>query len=171
MYKNLLFCLIIVFLTSCDKETLFDFNKKSKEDARINYFFTTSKDSSFDQISFTFDYARAHRSQLNQIRTVYLDQSPLNFYLKNPEKIYLGSSTIEAETITGYDLTISSFKLRKGSEIFKLGQIEVTFYKDFELLPKEGEELDIIFFLDLANTITLDSAGRNWIKPKVEILK
>ena len=170
-FRNIIFFLLIAVLTSCGEGAFLDFNKKSKEDATIHYFLTVSEDATFDHISFSFALARAHRKELNQVRTVYLDQAQLNFDLSTPEKIYLGSSTIEPESISGYDLSLGNFKLGGGSEVTDLSLIGISCYSDFQFKPEEGDELDIIFILDVSKSVILDSAGQNWINPKFEIQK
>lgn len=165
-FKILSIFLLGISLSGCEDGAFLGKDKGRKQDATINYFITTTSESPFREISFQFDYARAHKSQLNQIRTVYLNPTVVNIDLMNPEKVYLGSSTIEPELITGYDFGLGNFSVETGSEILELNLLGFNVYTDFQLEPMEGDEMEVTFVLDVDESITLDSAGQNWIRPQ-----
>jgi len=167
--KILSIFLLGILLAACEDGRFLANDRGRKQDATIHYFITTSSESPFTEISFQFSYARAHKSQLNQIRTVYLNPTEVNVDLGNPEKVYLGSSTIEPELITGYDFGLGNFSVETGSETLDLNLLGFNFYTDFHLEPMEGEELEVTFVLDMDESIRLDSAGQNWIKPKFKV--
>jgi len=160
--KNLPIILLAILLISC--------NKDEKEDATINYYLTTTSDTTYQRIFFQFDYTRAHRQQNNGIRTVYLDPTQVDFDLSGPEEVFLGSLTIEPEKINGYDFGLGQFRVVKGNDTLQLVQpFRFDDYTAFPLEPSEGEELNVNFILDVEASIVLDSAGQNWIKPQVKI--
>jgi|AntRauTorckE5430_2_1112549.scaffolds.fasta_scaffold13214_1 hypothetical protein len=160
--KNLPILFLAVLLISCGKD--------EKEDVTINYYLTTTSDTTYKRIFFQFDYTRAHRQENSVIRTVYLDPMQVDFDLSNPEEVFLGSSAIEQEKINGYDFGLGQFRVVNGNDTLELVQpFGFDDYTTFPLEPSEGEELNVTFILDVEASIVLDSAGQNWIKPQVKI--
>lgn len=158
--------------TSCglEKEE-FDFKdfETNQNNVLINYYLTVISTEEFDSISFSFLYTRAFLNN-SVIRNVYLDPKEINVRLNRKELISLGSSSIEPLFIEGYDFGFSQFRLRKDNRT--IDQFVWGFDEAFakaEFTPMEGDTLDIHFELDVDASIVLDSAGKNWITPKVKL--
>lgn len=160
--KNLLIFCILFILFACEVN--------EKQEATINYYLTSTSHKTYEYISFQFDHTRAHRNQMNEIRTVYLDPKKVNFDLSDPDKISLGSSTIEPEVINGYNFGFSSFNIIKQNDTIELAQpFGYNNYTEFSLEPSEAANIDVTFILDINTSIVLDSAGKDWIKPRIII--
>lgn len=153
--------------------SLFSCMEEENEDATINYFLTTTGTTEFKQVLLQFGHTRAHQQQPNQNRTivtVYLDPKQVEFDLSKPEPVFLGASEIGPKEIIGYDFGLWNFKLIGEKDTLDLAQ---SFYHDdyssFPFEPTMGEELNVTFVLDLDASLVLDSAGQNWIKPRILI--
>lgn len=159
--KNLSILALLMLLLGC--------SDAERDDATINYSITALPDSTINQFFCTFLYTRAHHEN-NSIHTVYLDEKPINFNLTNPIPISLGSSTIEPEKITGFDFGLEDAFVIKNNDTFQL--VETYWFDDFSafnLSPTKNEEINLNFIIDVNASILLDSAGKNWIKPKIMV--
>lgn len=160
--KNLSIIFLAILLISC--------NKYEKEEATINYYLTATSDTTYSRIFFQFDATRAHRKQNSEVRSVYLDYRPVGFNLGNPEELFMGSSTVEAENIDGYSFLLEEFSVVRGNDTLEL--VRPYGYRGYTAFPislSDGEELNVTFTLDVEASVVLDSAGQNWIKPQMRI--
>ncbi len=158
--------------TSCELEqeesVLKDFETNQKN-VLINYYLTVIPTDKFDSLSFSFLYTRAFQNY-TAIRTVYLEPKDIDVSLNKKETISLGSSSIEPLFIEGYDFGFSQFRLRKDNRT--IDQFIWGFDEAFAkaaFTPVMGDTLDIYFEFDVDASIVLDSAGKNWITPKIKL--
>ena len=97
------------------------------------------------------------------------DTTTVNLDLNTPPTIYLGSASIDPVEVNGFGLYLNSYTLFSDTDTLQLRKIfGVKTFMPASFIPAEKQELDVTFFLDIDNsTFTLDSAGRNWLTPKV----
>lgn len=145
-----------------------DPSPKYAGDATVAYYFSAKPSASYDVVSFSFHYTRAYMD--NAIRTVYLDQKDVLISLNTPEPVILGASNIESETVNGYNLSLSGFKVIDGTDTLLLSVPPS--YNDYYAAGfslDKGELKSLTFELDVEASLLLDSAGKNWIKPKFKL--
>lgn len=142
--------------------------RPEKDHANIHYYFTTTSDTTFEQLSFLFDFTRAHRNEA--VRSVYLDAKLLSFDLDRPKTYYLGESSIEPEAIIGYDFGLYDFQVVNGTDTTSLKtQYNFSDFAPKNISPVPQQEIHLTFVLDAAASIVLDSAGQDWMKPRIGI--
>jgi len=167
-----IYLFILIVCTSCKLEQEESDLKNFETDQKnvlINYYLTVTPTDRFDSLSFSFLYTRAFQNY-TAIRTVYLDPKDIYVRLDKEETISLGSSTIEPLFIEGYDFGLSQFRLRKDNgtiDQFIWGFDEA--FAKAEFTPVMGDTLNIYFKFDVDASIVLDSAGKNWITPKIKL--
>lgn len=155
----------LILFALCTMALLCRCGRQEEPHANIHYYLTTTADSSFDQLTFLFEYTRAHRH--NEIRSVYLDPVWAKFDLNRPQTVYLGASTIETEPIKGYDFGLANAQIVKGKDTIPLkSQITFNDFSAFALLPSAQQEIHLTFLLDVDASVVMDSAGHDWMKPK-----
>lgn len=164
--KKLAIFLLPVLLISCAKD--------EPQQAQVNYFLSVEPTTEYDYLDFTFMYTRAHRlveGGTPEIRSVYLDPKMMSIALNEENRFRLGSSEIEPIPIEGYDFGLSAITVTKGQQSFKL---EKSVYFDdvarANITPAPGETLNVIFQLDVASSVVLDSAGQDWLNPRFEVI-
>ena len=158
--RNILFLLFVVCGVSCSNEP---------EDATIQYHFIVKNPGVYQSVDFSFLYTRAHTGE-NVIRTVYLPSKDMSFRLDEQFAYFIGSSIIEPEEIVGYDLLLGNFTIMESNQLRSL-KTPVTFreYAKADIIPEPGKVLNLYFELDLASSVVLDSAGTDWILPRISI--
>lgn len=159
---------LITFLPLLLSVLLLSCIRPEKDHATIHYYFTTTPDTTYKQLSFLFDFTRAHRT--DEVRAVYLDSKVLSFTLNRPATYYLGESTIEPEVINGYDFGLYDFEVVKGSDTLPLStQYNFSNFAPKYIPPAPQQEIHLTFVLDVAASIVLDSAGQDWMKPRISV--
>ena len=135
----------------------------------INYYFSVKPFGGYSHLSFSFNYLRA--DQLGTIyRTVYLDPSKISIPNGQQHRISLGSSAIEPLEIKGFSFGATQFYVHKGNEVIPLVMHDFINVKtDLDL--QRQDTLDITFELDLQSSVVLDSAGVNWMIPRIKVVK
>jgi hypothetical protein len=135
----------------------------------INYYFSVKPFGEYSHLSFSLNYLRA--DQLGTIyRTVYLDPSKINISNSQQHWISLGSSAIEPLAVKGFSFGATQFYVHKGNEVIPLVMHNfINVNTDFDL--KRQDTLDITFELDLQSSVVLDSAGVNWMIPRIKVVK
>ncbi len=159
-----------ILLCSCRDSTI---EKKitgvDSNNSLINYYFSVKPFGEYSNLSFSFNYLRA--DQLGtRFRTVYINPDRINIANGQHHRISLGSSAIEPLTIKGFSFGATQFSVHKGNEVIPLVMHDFMNVKtDLDL--NRQDTLDITFELDLQSSVVLDSAGVNWMIPRIKVVK
>ncbi|WP_421753927.1 hypothetical protein [Croceimicrobium sp.] len=165
MFKNLLLLgSLFILLSACSKE-------EESKSATLHYYFELStEDSETRLVEFDFQYMRAHRSDPREIRSVYLDPGFVQISNQERQKHYIGASSIEAQFIDAYDISLSGFRLIRPNDTLELRLLNSPQDQiPCNIQPDKGDNLDLYFDLNLDRSLILDSAGFNWIRPQFQI--
>lgn len=158
-----------MIVCACRDATTEDFNSVEDDNSLINYFFEVKSFGEYDYLTFSFNYLNA--DQLGRFyRTVYLHPKKISIANSQQHRINLGASTIEPLPIKGYSFGASQFYVHKRNEVIPL-VLNDFMYAEADLDVVKQDTLDIIFELDLESSIVLDSAGVDWLIPKINVVK
>ncbi len=168
--RILVFVILAIIASSCNRDSgEEDWIIQDPSNVLINYYFSVKPFGEYNSLAFSFSDLRADQLGITY-RTVYLD--PVSISLaKSFSRIGLGSSLIEPIAITGFSFGSSQFVVSKGNDTIPLIFNESSAYINTELTFEGPDTLDITFELDLQASVVLDSAGINWIIPKINVLK
>ena len=149
---------LLVLLASC---------AKSPEYVNIAYNITASDSSAYDRAAFKFTYVRAWTGS-NVISSVYVESQNINLNLSSPQPHFLGTSGLTPTFIHGYDFYFENFMLIKGNDTLHLDWPDGSWpFSETSIDLNDGQDRTITFELDIDKSIILDSAGSNWISPKI----
>jgi len=159
-----------IMLCSCNDSTIEEELKVIESDnSFITYYFSVKSFGQYDRLSFSFNDLRA--DQLGKYyRTVYLEPNKISIGNNEQHRINLGPSTIEPLKIEGFSFGATQFYVHKGAEVIPLIMNDFIYVKtDLDIGKKDT--LHITFELDLPSSVVLDSAGINWMIPKIHVVK
>ncbi|MGB3852653.1 MAG: hypothetical protein WA958_21995 [Tunicatimonas sp.] len=164
------FVILAIVASSCNSDSgEEDWITQDPSNVLINYYFSVKPFGEYNSLAFSFNNLRADQLGLTY-RTVYLDPASIQM-AESFSRIGLGSSLIEPIAITGFSFGSSQFVVSKGNDTIPLILNESSFDVASELTFEGPDTLDITFELDLQASVVLDSAGIDWIIPKVNVLK
>lgn len=158
-----------ILLCSCRDTTIEeDFKKSDNDHVLINYHFSAKSFGEYRHLIFSLDNLRADQLGTTY-RTIFFEPVSISIAKNQQYGVSLGAHLIEPVDIKGFSISASRFVVLEGSDTIEL-LINDFIYAETDLIFESQDTLDITFELDLENSIVLDSAGVDWINPKIKVL-
>lgn len=177
--KVALFIAASVIFLACEKEETI---------GKANYYITTTTSSNYNTLSLKFEKLSIQLLEFDAIPSLITNQAQsIEFDLSNPQPIYLGSERNSFQSLkrdgspNKYEIRFSSsdYRLNTDTSEIILNHLIDIYNTDFikhdtvhaYIAPESQLDVNILLEINIDNSVILDSAGKNWIAPDINLLK
>tara|TARA_R110002050_G_scaffold158249_2_gene287525 strand:- start:7889 stop:8446 length:558 start_codon:yes stop_codon:yes gene_type:complete len=174
-----LFIAASVIFLACEKEETI---------GQANYYISTTTSSNYNTLSLKFEKLSIQLLEFDAMPYLITNQAQsIEFNLSNPQPIYLGSQRNSFQSLkrdgspNKYEIWFSSsdYRLKTDTSEMSLNHLIDINSTDFlrhdtvhaYIAPENKLDVTILLEINIENSVILDSAGKSWIAPDINLIK